>query len=210
MADLLNSRRSFLTAIATSAVIACGGGGSSAPTKVAPAAVVYQSGDSITQQSGQLLAEYLPAGSTVINRGLPGQQAFNMVNGDYGSLPPLVAGAVYTYSFGANECLNGRGVGFYITYLEAAIIYTKGFITVIEAPWQLVNPANQCGDLSPSYQAATASLVNKYSSVAGYKVSMAALDTDRSHDGAGIHLLEPHARLRMSLLGQAIELALVH
>jgi hypothetical protein len=193
-----------LLAILALSLAACSGGGSSTPTPEAKKPIrVERRGDSITQQAGDDLYKFVAAGSTVVNMGLAGATAAGTAQGTDGFMPsPLDANTYYTCSFGTNECLNNLGTTFLESNLNHIIVQLKGYRTVIEAPWLVVNPA--CHGIE-AYRQVIVDLVAKYQAMPGYNIIRPELDMRLDHDGvAGIHLLSDHMEWRASLLADAI------
>jgi hypothetical protein len=194
--------RKLLT-ILTLSLAACSGGGSTPTPEAKKPVRVERRGDSITQQAGDDLYKFVAAGSTVINMGLAGATAAGTAQETYGFMPlPLDANTYYTFSFGTNECLNNLGTAFLESNLNHIIVQLKGYRTVIEAPWLVVNPA--CSGIE-SYRQVVVGLVAKYKALPGYNITRPELDMRLDHDGiAGIHLLSDHMEWRASLLADAI------
>jgi hypothetical protein len=169
------------------------GCGDGAPTvtssDTATCRVVHMYGDSITRQAGQTIAQFLPC-YTIINHGVDGSIARHM------TIPKWDKEAVYTISYGANECLKSISAAEYRLSLNHILNASVGQKIVLEAPWRLVNPA--CSPRIDQYRAVVLELAELYN------VPVAELDMNRDHDKWGIHLLLPHTTHRAKLLAAEI------
>jgi hypothetical protein len=201
-------RRLFLTSLPVTLLAGCDSG---VGVPVVPVVVVRrpvrveQRGDSITHQSGDYLWQALPAGSFVVNYGLDGQQASDAVAGIYGTLPTtLDKDTFYTFSWGANECLQGSGPEVFKSNLQHIITQMRGYRTILEAPWSLTNQSSACSDHIQEYRQVIVDLVRTYQGIPGYNIGMPVLDTNQDNIGEGIHLGADHSKLRMKLMADAI------
>lgn len=178
--------------IALSAIflVACGDGLPTATSSdTASCRVVHMYGDSITNQAGQTIAQFLPC-YTVINHGVDGSMVRHM------KVPVWDKEAVYTISYGANECLKNISAAEYRLSLNHILNASIGQNIVLEAPWRLTDP--RCSPRIDQYRAVVLELGELYN------VPVAVLDENRDHDGAGIHLKAPHAVHRARLLAAEI------
>lgn len=167
------------------------GSGSQNPVRV------EQRGDSITMEAKQILADYLPAGSEVINLALDGQKASDSISGWYGSMPVFRTDTVYTFSWGVNEALNSYSDLDYSQSMEYVFKACQGFKCVIEAPWLMTSPRAD----SPNTVIRYREILRKH----GIKYNVPVVFEDnQEHVGDGIHFREPHMRLRAQLLADAI------
>jgi hypothetical protein len=154
-----------------------------------PPPPVWQRGDSITQQAGQTLLGYLPAGTVLQNMGVPGSMARDV------ELPTYVKDAIYTYSFGVNECIGGVPPEEYRAALNHLVQKGIGFALVLEAPWRVTDP--RCSNTIDLYRAVVVDLGRQY----GVPV---AIEDNQEHDGNGIHLTQAHMEVRAQVLARAI------
>lgn len=198
--------KTVLATLLTLALTACGGSDNTALEAPKTAVRVEMRGDSITRQTYQYLEQDLAPGSTVANLGLDGARAYDVLTGRYGSMPGNAdKDTVYSFSFGANECLGGDGPAFLAENLEKIVVQMKGYKTVIEAPWHLLygGPQN-CTLHIDNYRLEVENIYKKYRAAVGYRVSMPVIDMHTDTIGDGIHLGEEHSRYRTKLLAEAI------
>lgn len=166
------------------------GSGASAPIPDKPVRV-EQRGDSITHQAGQMLADYLPVGSTVINLGVDGAMARDI------TVPAFQSGTVYTFSYGTNECLGGVSPDDYRATLNHILNAGRGYSVVLEAPWRVVDP--RCNPTIEQYRQVVVDLGKQYS------VPVVIEDDQTFNAIDGIHIPESHMRSRAQLLAEAIK-----
>ena len=166
-------------------LVGCGAG---APSPDKPVRV-EQRGDSITHQAGQMLADYLPTGSEVINMGVDGSMARDI------GTPAFRADTVHTFSYGVNECIGAVSPESYRATLNHILTAGRGYLIVLEAPWRVVDP--RCNPAIDLYRAVVVELGKLY----GVPV---VIEDDQTHIGEGIHLTESHMRVRAQLLAAAI------
>lgn len=172
-------------------------GGSDNPPEMTDPVHVKVSGDSITLQSGNRLIDVgvLPAGSTMENRGNNGQRAQEMIDGTYGSLPELNKAFVYTFSFGTNECLQGKSTSEYLSSMEDILTRYRGYRVVLEAPWRVTSP--RCDSRIDAYREGLRLL--------GIKYNVPVVIEDSQETTEGIHLTSKHMDDRARLLATAIK-----
>jgi hypothetical protein len=162
------------------------GGGAASPI---PPVRVEQRGDSITHQAGQMLADYLPTDSVVINMGVDGAMARDI------GTPAFRADTVHTFSYGVNECIGAVSPESYRETLNHLLAAGQGYKIVLEAPWRVVDP--RCNPTIDQYRAVVVELGVRY----GVPV---VIEDDQTHIGEGLHLPESHMRTRAQLLAAAI------
>ena len=150
---------------------------------------VVMRGDSITNQAGQTIAEFLP-NCTVDNLGVDASILADVVQ-------PVMSfdkNTIYTYSYGANECLGERvSVADYRATLNHVAAQGKDYRLVFEAPWRLTHSACRID----AYRQAVVDIGGRY----GIPV---VIENDQSHSGDNIHLTQAHMRERARLLAVAI------
>lgn len=171
------------------ALLGCGDGAVVA-FDVATRCHVVMQGDSITHQAGQTIAQFLP-GCSIDNKGVDASILADVVQ------PVMVfdQGTVYTYSYGANECLGQRvSVADYKATLNHVATQAKGYKLIFEAPWNLTNPA--------CYAAPYRQAVYDVGLAHGVPV---VIENGRDHIGDGIHLTAAHTVERARLLAAAVE-----
>lgn len=146
-------------------------------------------GDSITNQAGQTIEEFLPC-YTVTNHGSDGTMAYQM------PMPAWDKETVYTISYGTNECLGSVSPESYRLSLNHILNAGRGQRIVLEAPWRVVDP--RCNWQIEAYRQIVVDLGKLYG------VPVTALDPNQDHIGEGIHLTQPHMRERARLLAAEI------
>lgn len=158
---------------------------------------VKASGDSITLQSGNRLIDsgVLAPGSTMENRGHNGQRAQEMIDGTYGNLPEKNMDFVYTFSFGVNECMQGKSTSEYIGSMEDILTRYRGYLVVLEAPWRVTNP--NCSDRIDDYREKLQLL--------GIKYNVSVVIEDSQETTESIHLTSKHMNDRARLLATTIK-----
>ena len=193
----------IICVFAALALLGCGG--SDLPTAhIAPVRVEMR-GDSITAAAMEesapgtpLIAKYLPAASEPVNLGLGGQRAWDSVVGRYGSLPSVWrADTVYTFSWGANECLQGLEVEWFKAQLNHILWVSAGYKRVIEAPWRMQNNTSDCNARIDLFRKAAVDIA------AQYNVPVVIEDA-QDNIGEGVHLTQDHMNRRAKLLADAV------
>lgn len=175
--------------VAVWALLGCGDGAVVASDTATRCHVVMQ-GDSITHQAGQTIAQFLP-GCSIDNKGVDASILADVVQ------PVMVfePGTIYTYSYGANECMGQRvAVADYAATLHHVATQAKGYKLIFEAPWDLTHPS--C-NAAPYRQA-----VIDVGAAHGVPV---VIENGRDHIGDGIHLTATHTVERARMLAVAIE-----
>lgn len=160
-----------------------------ASSDTAACRTVHMYGDSITHQAGQTIEEFLPC-YTVVNHGSDGTMARDMV------VPVWGKDAVYTISYGVNECLGNVSPESYRLSLNHILNAGRGQRIVLEAPWRVVDP--RCSDNIEQYRQVVVDLGKVYG------IPVAELDMNQDHIGEGIHLTQSHMRERARLLAAEI------
>lgn len=187
-------RRAFLTSIAA---ITQGCGSSEAPVVPAPTKkrklVMY--GDSITNQAGQIIEQFLP-GWEVVNLGVDASILADVIK------PMMVfdPDTVYSFSYGANECLGQRiSVEDYWSSWNHVASQAKAggrnIKVVFEAPWLLLDP--RCNPYIEAYRAEVLRVGKAY----GIPV---VIENNQDHIGEGIHLTQAHMTARAALLAAEV------
>ena len=179
------------TLIISLSIILAGCGSSNTPEVIANSKPVRveQRGDSITNQAGQILADYLPAGSDVINLGVDATIAQET------NIPVFQLGTIYTFSYGANECMRNISPESYRLSLNDILHRGRGFALVLEAPWRIL--ASQCNPNIELYRDVVVNLGKQYN-------VPVVIENDQSHIGDELHIPEAHTRARAQLLAAAI------
>lgn len=156
---------------------------------VATCRTVHMYGDSITNQAGQTIEQFLPC-YTVINHGADGTMARDR------PVPVWDKEAVYTISYGTNECLNDVSVEDYRLSLNHILHAGIGQRIVLEAPWLVVDP--RCNWNIEAYRQTVVDLGKLYG------VPVVALDVNQDHVGEGIHPTQSHMQARAKLLAAEV------
>lgn len=168
---------------------ACGDGLQPVITRnAATCRTVYMYGDSITNQAGQTIEQFIPC-YTIVNHGSDGTMARDMV------MPAWSKEAVYTISYGANECLGAVSPDDYRLSLNHILNAGRGYKIVLEAPWRVVDP--RCNPMIEQYRTVVVELGKQYS-------VPVVIENTQEHIGEGIHLTQAHMRERAKLLAAQI------
>lgn len=194
--------KTLVLVAATAFLSACGG---SADTR---ASKIELRGDSITQHAKNILADYVPVTLKVQNLGLGGQKVSDMLGGTYGAMPStLNPDTVYSFSFGANECIRNIPVQEYEHNIREVLRLTKGAKVILEAPWLITTDENGCNQKVETFRKVIVDVVKEHKALDGYYVTMPQLDTYQEPGGDIIHPGADHLRMRAKLMAAAIQLA---
>lgn len=202
MAVAVKTRRNLLAWVlgACSVLTGCGAGvGDTAPK---PVHVIYY-GDSLVHQSGDRLLSYLPAGSTLENKGVDAQMAYHAINGSYGQygrldLSPIDTTGVFVFAWGTNEALQGVSLAQYEADMNHILFMAQGKRVVLEAPPLILNTQNDANLTIAAIRA----VMSKLGAVYGVPVVSSVRSTDFISDG--IHPTGAHYDARAKALAEVI------
>ena len=172
--------------LAAALLISCG---DTEPVKTATPCHVKMYGDSITHQAGQTINQFL-LGCTVENLGVDASILDDVLE----PIMYLDKALIYTFSYGANECIGGRkSVSEFTSSLNHLAVQSIGHRVIIEAPWNLTHPA--CD--AKSYRQAALDV--------GAKFNMpVVIEDSREHIGDDVHIPYSHTFVRAKALADAI------
>jgi hypothetical protein len=175
-------------------VTACGDAVPAAPVTAADTATVphlIMRGDSITHQTGQTIAKFLP-GWVVDNLGVDASILADVVQ----PVMTFDKDKVYSYSYGPNECMGQRvSVADFTATLNHVAAQGVGYKLIFEAPWRLTHSA--CSPYIDDYRQAVVDIGRLY----GIPV---VIESDQSDSPDQIHLTGKHQRDRVRLLAAEV------